>query len=100
MIQARDVIYKALAQAMHAKITTLMKTLGSTPGSLSFSRDKLFNIPFVAEWQEISQNREKRINDDLLLANRKRSHFECAPGRNVLNKFYNKTKLGVTNTSP
>jgi hypothetical protein len=37
MTQARDVIDNALATAMHAMLTTVATTLGSTPGALAFS---------------------------------------------------------------
>ena len=39
MTQARDILDSALATAMHAMRTTVATTLGSTPGSLAFSRD-------------------------------------------------------------
>jgi hypothetical protein len=35
--QARDIIDNALATAMHAMLTTVATTLGSTPGALAFA---------------------------------------------------------------
>jgi hypothetical protein len=37
MTQARDIIYDALATAIHAMKTTVVTTLGSTPGALAFA---------------------------------------------------------------
>ena len=65
MTQARDIIDQALAHAMHATQTTVMTMLGSTPGSLAFSRDMFLNIPLIADWQAIARQREQRINDGL-----------------------------------
>ena len=54
MTQARDIIDQALATAMHAMQTTVATTLGSTPGSLTFSRDMFLNIPLIADWKAIT----------------------------------------------
>ena len=58
MAQARDIIDSALATVVHAMRTTMATTLGSTPGALAFSRDMFLNVPLVADWQTIVQNRE------------------------------------------
>ena len=39
MPQAKDIIYSALATAMHSTRTNIAKTLGSIPGYIVFSRD-------------------------------------------------------------
>ena len=98
--QARDMIDQALAQAMHATRTTVMTTLGSTPGSLAFSRDMFLNIPLIADWQAIAKHREQRINDDLHRANKRRRHHDYCPGQKVLKKVHNPTKLGVRTSGP
>ena len=100
MTQARDIIDQALATAMHATRTTIMTTLGGTPGSLAFSRDMFLNIPLIADWQAIAQHREQRINEDLRHANLKRHQYDYAPGQKVLKKVHNPTKLGVRTDGP
>ena len=100
MTQARDIIDQALAHAMHATRTTVMTTLGSTPGSLAFSRDMFLNIPLIADWQAIARQREQRINDDLHRANMRRRHHDYCPGQKVLKKVHNPTKLGVRTSGP
>ena len=76
MTQARDIVDQALSQAMHATRTTVMTTIGSSPGSLAFSRDMFLNIPLVADWQAIAKHREQRINDDLRRSNLKRRQYD------------------------
>ena len=100
LTQAREIIDQALANAMHAIRTTVMTTLGATPGSLAFSRDMFLNIPLIADWQAIAKHREQRINDDLHRANRKRRQYDYAPGQQVLKKVHDPTKLGVRTSGP
>jgi hypothetical protein len=100
MTQARDIIDSALATAMHAMRTTVATTLGSTPGALAFSRDMFLNVPLVADWQTIAQNREQFINENLRRANARRRSYDYAPNQQVLKKVHDPTKLGVRTTGP
>ena len=72
MAQARDIIDSALATTMHAMRTTVATTLGSKLGALAFSRDMFLNVPLVADWQTIAQNREQFINENLRRVNARR----------------------------
>ena len=100
MVQARDIIGSALATAIHAMRTTVVTTLGSTPGALAFFRDMFLNIPLVADWQTIAQNREQFINENLRRANAQRRQYDYAPNQQVLKKVHDPTKLGVRTTGP
>ena len=100
MTQARDIIDQALATAMHAMRTTVATTLKSAPGALAFSRDMFLNVPLIADWQAIQSRREQYVNDNLLRANRKRRHYDYAPGQKVLKKVHDPTKLGVRTSGP
>ena len=100
MTQARDIIDPALATAMHAMRATIATTVGSTPGSLAFSRDMLLNIPLIADWQAITLRREQLINDNLHRANLKRRQYDYAAGQKILKKVNKPTKLGVRTTGP
>ena len=100
MTQARDIVDQALSQAMHAIRTTVMTTIGSSPGSLAFSRDMFLNIPLVADWQEIAKHREQRINDDLRRANLKQRQYDYCSGQKVLKRVHHPTKLGVRTSGP
>jgi hypothetical protein len=55
MTQTRDIIDDALATAMHAMQTTVVTTLGSTPGALAFARDMFLNMPLIADWQAVAR---------------------------------------------
>ena len=100
MALAKDVVDQALAQAMHAMRTTVVTTLGSTPGSLAFSRDMFLNIPLIANWQAIAKHREQRINEDLRRVNLKRRQHDYCSGQKVLKKVHDPTKLGVRTSGP
>ena len=100
MSQARDILDSALATAMHAMRTTVATTLGSTPGSLAFSRDMFLNIPLIADCQTIAARREQFVNENLRRANAKRRQFDYAAGQQVLKKVHDPTKLGVRTSGP
>ena len=99
-VQASDLVDSALATAMHAMRTNVATTIGSSPGSLAFSRDMFMNIPLIADWQLIAQRREQHVNESLRRANARRRNFDYAPGQQVLKKVHNPTKLGVRTSGP
>ncbi len=100
MTQARDIIYNALATAIHAMQTIIAANLGSTPGALAFAWDMLLNVPLIADWQAIVHTREHYVNENLWHANGKQCQYDYAPGQQVLKKVHNPTKLGVRTEGP
>ncbi len=100
MTQARDIIDNALATAMHAMQTTIVTTLGSTPGALAFARDMFLNMLLIADWQDIARTREHHVNENLRHANRKQHQFDYALGKQVLKKVHDPIKLGVRTEGP
>jgi hypothetical protein len=55
MASTKEYIDEALSIAMHAMKVAIHSTLGSSPGSLTFSRDMFFNIPMIpliADWHK------------------------------------------------
>ena len=100
MTQAKDIMNYALATSMHSMRTTVVTTLGSTPGALDFSIYMFLNVPLVANWQTISCKREDHVNENLCKANNKRRSFDYAEGQQVLKKVYNPSMLGVRTTGP
>ena len=100
MTQARDVIDSTLSSAMHDTSTTIVTTLGSTPGSLAFSRDVFLNIPLIYDWQAIHKDCEHYVNENLRRSNLKRRQYDYAQGQKILKKLHNPTKLGVRTTGP
>ena len=98
--QAKELIDEALSTAMHAMRSCIHTTLGGSPGSLVFNRDMFLNIPFIADWNAITQKREQLVNENLRRANRKRRRFDYAPNQRVLKKLHDPTKLGQRTTGP
>jgi hypothetical protein len=47
MASTKEYIDEILSIAMHAIKAAIHSTLGSSPGSLTFSRDMFLNIPFL-----------------------------------------------------
>ncbi len=57
-------------------------------------------MPLIADWQVIACTQEHHVNENLRCANRKRHHFNYAPGQQVLKKMHDPTKLGVRTEGP
>ena len=100
MTQARDIMDDALATVMHAMRTVVATSLGSTPGSLAFSRDMLLNILLVADWKAITHAREQRVNENLRRENAKRRSYDYEQGQKVLKLVCKPTKLGCRTFGP
>ena len=98
--QAKELIDEALSTAMHAMRSCIHTTLGGSPGSLVFNRDMFLNIPFIADWNAITQKREQLVNENLRRANKKRRRFDYAPNQKILKKLHDPTKLGQRTTGP
>jgi hypothetical protein len=79
MTQARDIIDGALATEMHAMLTTIATTLGSTPDVLAFARDMFLNVPLIEDWQAIARTCEHHVNENFRCANRKCSRPSGQP---------------------
>ena len=69
---ALEAVDKALASTMHASRTAVHRTLQVSPGALAFHRDMLLPIPILADWHQIRERRQTRIDKDALKANKKR----------------------------
>ena len=97
---ANQIIDEALALAMYAMRATVHTTLGSSPGSLVFSRDMFLNIPLVADWHMVTKRREHLINQNLRRENRKRQRWDYQVGQQVLKRVHDPTKLGKRTAGP
>ena len=64
-----------------------------SPSALAFSRDMVLNIPYQADLLLLQTNRQQQINQRLVRANAKRSHFDFQPGTNVYVKTSRKSKM-------
>jgi hypothetical protein len=98
--EARRLVDKALATAMHAMCASVSTTLGSLPGALVFGRDMFLNIPLIADWHLIAQRREQLVNESLRRQNLKRRRYDYIVGQRILKKVHDPTKLGERTEGP
>jgi hypothetical protein len=82
-----------LANAMYATCATFHSGLMTTPGALSFSRDMVMNIPFVAGLTLICDNCQRLIGERIICSNVRRHSYDYQPGQEVLNQVYKPDKL-------
>jgi transposase InsO family protein len=90
---AHLLIDSALANAMYATRATFHSGLMTTPGALSFSRDMVMNIPFVADLTLIRENRQRLIDERAIRSNARRHSYDYQPGQEVLKLVYKPDKL-------
>lgn len=69
------------AWAIRSSIHTLME---ASPGQLVFGRDMLFDISFIANWQQIKDKRRDSALDNAMRENKKRVYHEYKNGDKVL----------------
>ena len=87
MHEAKAVIDKTLATAMHACRCATNSTIGNhTSGALAFHRDMFLNIPLIADIEALRRNRQVLIDKQLLKANAKRISHDYKVGDEVLKK--------------
>jgi hypothetical protein len=51
--------------------TTIVPTLGGTPGTLAFAWDTFLKVPLITDWQAITHAVNIMSNENLWCANRK-----------------------------
>ncbi len=92
MARAKEYIDETLSIAMHAMRAAICSTLGSSPGSLTFNRDRFLNIPLIPDWHTITQRQEHLINENLIRENQKCCQYDYAPQQRVLKKRWKPCK--------
>jgi hypothetical protein len=97
---AKEFVDEALSIATHAIRAGVHTTLGSSPGSLVFNRDMFLNIPLIADWHAITQQREHLIHENLLHENQKRRRHDYAPQQRILKKRWKPRKLDKRTSGP
>ena len=58
--------------------------LGTTPGAAIFSRDMLFDIPYIADWSKIGKRRQKQVDQSNKEENKNRIDFDYRVGTKVV----------------
>ncbi len=97
---AKEFVDEALSIAMHAMRAGIHSTLGSSPGSLVFSRDMFLNIPLIADWHAITLRREHLINENLIQENQKLRGYDYLPQQRILKKCWKPRKLDERTSGP
>jgi hypothetical protein len=52
--------------------STYHTVLKASPGAAIFGRDMLFDVPFIADWKQIGENRQRRTDHNNDNKNKKR----------------------------
>ena len=73
-----------IVDAAWAIRSTYHTVLKSTPGAAIFGRDMLFDIPYIADWNDIGRRRQEKVNKDNNRENLARLPFDYAIGGKVL----------------
>ena len=73
-----------IVDAAWAIRSTYHTVLKSTPGAAIFGRDMLFDIPYIADWNDIGRRRQEKVNKDNVCENLTRLPFDYVVGKKVL----------------
>ena len=83
-----------LAAVSFAIRATVHTTLQATPSQLVFGRDHIMNVKHTANWKNILDQKQKIINKNNHLENKKRKRYEYVVGQKVLVKQEQSRKFG------
>ncbi len=76
-----DVFLDNVAWAIHSTYHMVLK---ASPGAAIFGRDMLFNIPFVADWRKIGEQRQSLTDHGNQHENAKQINYDYKVGDKVL----------------
>ena len=79
--QMVDELLTNIAWAVRSTYHTVLKT---TPGAAIFGRDMLFDIPYLADWNQIGKRRQNLVDQSCAKANKRRIDFDYIVGQKVL----------------
>jgi hypothetical protein len=64
--------------------STYHTVLKTSPGAAIFERDMLFDVPFLADWSNIGEFRQKQTDKNTVKENKGRVDWDYQPGDKVL----------------
>jgi hypothetical protein len=76
-----DTFIDNAAWAIRSTYHTVLK---ASPGAAIFGRDMLFDIPFIADWNQIGENRQRRADHNNDAENKKRVDYDYKVGDKIL----------------
>ena len=90
----KEIIRKCLAVAMFAtRAATSTALREASPGAVSFHRDMLANIPYIADFLLLREQRQLKVDRALERANASRVSHDYQPGQEVLMRSVDPRKL-------
>ena len=85
-------ILSAVCFAVRATVHT---TLQASPSQLVFGRDHVLNIKYQANWKQIKDRKQRIINKNNEIENKKRKEYNYVVGQKVLVKTEQTRKYGT-----
>ncbi len=76
-----DQFIQDAAWAIRSTYHTVLK---ATPGEAIFGRDMLFDIPYIADWNEIGRRRQEQVDRNNARENDRRLPYDYVPGSKCL----------------
>jgi hypothetical protein len=73
-----------IGNAAWAICSTYHVVLKASPGAAIFGCDILFDVPFLADWKQIGEYRQRQTDRDNERENKTRVDFDCKVGDKVL----------------
>ncbi len=83
LVKASD-INVFLSDAAWAVCSTYHTVLKASPGAAIFGRDMLFDIPFIADWHKIGEDRQQLTDLNNACENEDRIGYDYEVGQKVL----------------
>ena len=90
---ATTIIDRCIAKAVQTLRSVVTSATGLSPGAMVFRRDMLLNIPLLVDLATIQENRQRLIDNRLVIANRKRYNHDYQIGDPVLKLAPTPSKL-------
>ena len=78
--EAAALIDHILSIVSHALRSTVHRTLQTTPGAAVFNRDMLLDVPYIANWIQLRERKQQKIDNNLRRANSQRVNYDYAVG--------------------
>ena len=98
--QTNQLVDTTLANCFFVTRAAINSSLRVSPGSLAFGRDMILDIPLLADWNLLQQQRQQLIDDRLIVANRCRFSHDYHIGDEVLKLAYKPDKLTACAQGP
>ena len=76
-----DTFIDNAAWAIRSSYHTVLK---ASPGAAIFGRDMLFDVPFIADWKQIGENRQRKTDLNNDNENKKRVDYDYKVGDKIL----------------